>query len=73
MYEYYRHIRNAVSHANCVYETENGRSYVTFKDENPRQASQHCEVKMLTSDVGRMLEVLQKQIMTYLIAQWSNR
>ncbi|WP_392462565.1 HEPN family nuclease [Streptococcus parasuis] len=70
---YYRHIRNAVSHSKCVYETENGRCYVTFKDENPRDASQKCEIKMLTSDVGKMLEVLQKQIMEYLNAQWENR
>lgn len=32
--DYYRHIRNAVSHAKCVYETEDGRTYVTFKDKN---------------------------------------
>ncbi|MDD3417846.1 MAG: hypothetical protein PHY47_28305 [Lachnospiraceae bacterium] len=70
---YFRHIRNAVSHAKCVYETENGRSYVTFKDKDPRQASHYCEIKMLTSDVGKMLEVLQKQIMTYLNSQWSIR
>lgn len=70
---YYRHIRNAVSHSKCVYETENGCCYVTFKDENPRDASQKCEIKMLTSDVGKMLEVLQKQIMEYLNAQWENR
>lgn len=62
---YYRHIRNAVSHSRCVYETEEGRQYVTFKDEDPKR-SYHCEIKMLTSDVGSMLEVLQKQIMIYL-------
>lgn len=69
---YYRHIRNAVSHAKCVYETEEGRTYVTFKDENPKK-SYHCEIKILTSDVGSMLEVLEKQIMTYLNRQWSIR
>lgn len=71
--DYYRHIRNAVSHSKCVYKTENGRCYVTFIDEKPKQASQHCEIKMLTSDVGKMLGLLQKQIMTYLNAQWSKR
>ena len=64
---YYRHIRNAVSHAKCVYETEDGRTYVTFKDKNRNPQNQyHCEIKMLTSDVGSMLEVLQNQIMEYL-------
>jgi len=67
---YYRHIRNAVSHANCVYETEKGRTYITFKDEDTRKLY-HCEIKMLTSDVGRILEVLQKQIMIYLNRQMS--
>ena len=65
--DYYRHIRNAVSHAKCVYETEDGRTYVTFKDKNRNPQNQyHCEIKMLTSDVGSMLEVLQNQIMEYL-------
>lgn len=67
---YYRHIRNAVSYANCVYETEKGRTYITFKDEDTRKLY-HCEIKMLTSDAGRILEVLQKQIMIYLNRQMS--
>ena len=69
---YFRHIRNAVSHARCVYETEEGRTYITFKDKDQKK-SYHCEIKMLTSDVGRILEVLQKQIMTYLNRKWSIR
>ena len=69
---YYRHIRNAVSHAKCIYETEKGRTYVTFKDENPTK-NHYCEIKMLTSDVGSILEVLQKQIMIYLNRRWSHR
>ena len=65
--DYYRHIRNAVSHAKCVYETEDGRTYVTFKDKNRNPQNQyHCEIKMLTSDVGKMIVVLQNQIMEYL-------
>ena len=71
--DYYKHIRNAVSHAKCVYKIENERTYVTFKDRDPKKPSYHCEIKMLTSDVGRMLEILQKQIMTYLNSQWNNR
>ena len=70
--DYYRHIRNAVSHAKCVYETEDGRTYVTFKDKNRNPQNQyHCEIKMLTSDVGNMIVVLQKQIMKYLNRHWS--
>lgn len=67
---YYRHIRNAVSHAKCVYETEKGRTYVTFKDKDFKH-SYHCEIKMLTSDVGSILEVLRNQMMIYLNRQWS--
>ena len=70
---YYRHIRNAVSHAKCVYENENGCSYVTFKDKNPKNVSQSCEIKMLTSHVGTMLGVLHELITTYLNNQWSTR
>ena len=69
---YYWHNRNTVSHAKCVYETEKGRTYVTFKDKAPKY-SYHCEIKMLTSDVGSILEVLLKQIMIYLNGQWSIR
>ena len=67
--KYYRHIRNAVSHCKCEYQTENERLYVIFKDENPKNAKERCEIKMLTSDVGKMLELLQKQIMEYLNKQ----
>ena len=67
---YYRHIRNAVAHAKCIYEVEDGRAYVTFKDEN-QSKSYYCKIKMLTSDVGSILEVLEKQIMTYLNRRWS--
>ena len=70
--DYYRHIRNAVAHAKCVYETEDERTYVTFKDKNRNPQNQyHCEIKMLTSDVGNMIVVLQNQIMEYLNRHWS--
>ena len=70
---YYRHIRNAVSHSKCVYKIENGLSYVTFKDENPRDTTQNCEIKMLTRDVGIMFGKLHKQLMIYLNDQMKNR
>lgn len=67
---YYRHIRNAVAHSKCVYKTENGHSYVTFKDGN---RVHRCEIKILTNDVGEMFELLHKQLMTYLNDQMKNR
>lgn len=70
--DYYRHIRNAVSHSKCVYKIENGLSYVTFKDENPRDTTQNCEIKMLTRDVGIMFGKLHKQLMIYLNDQMKN-
>lgn len=69
--DYYRHIRNAVSHSKCVYKNENNRAYVTFRDEIPKSKDQYCEIKMLTSDVGRVLTELTKQMMKYLNDRWN--
>ena len=71
--KFFRHIRNSVSHSKCAYERENGNYYVIFKDENQKNSSQKCEIKMKTSDVGKMLKFLQREIMNYLNEQWANR
>ena len=70
---FYRHTRNAVSHAKCFYETINNVSYVTFKDENPKDSTKYCKFKIKTEDVGKIFEKLQIQIMEFLNSQWSNR
>jgi len=70
---YYKHTRNAVSHAKCYYEVINNVCYVTFKDENPKDVSQHCQFTIKTADMGSILEKLQIQIMTFLNSQWSKR
>ena len=70
---YYKHTRNAVSHAKCCYEVKNNVCYVTFKDENPRDVSQHCQFTIKTEDMGRIIKKLQMQIMMFLNSQWSKR
>ncbi|MBE5922494.1 MAG: hypothetical protein E7269_07060 [Lachnospiraceae bacterium] len=63
---FYRHTRNAVSHSRCFYEMVNNVCYITFKDENPKDISKHCEFTIKTADVGCILERLQIQIMNFL-------
>lgn len=63
---YYRHIRNAVSHGKCFYEKINKMCYVTFKDEKSKNSSEKCKIIFKTSNVGYVLEELQRQIMEYL-------
>ena len=43
---YIHHIRNAVSHSKYYYSTTNSLNYVTFKDINPYNKNQNCEIKI---------------------------
>lgn len=63
---YYRHIRNAIAHSKCDYSESDGKSYVTFKDNDTRDNSKHCEIKMQTGDVGRLFEFLMTELMKVL-------
>ncbi len=47
--------------------------YVTFKDENPKDVSQHCQFTIKTEDMERIIEKLKIQIMMFLNSQWSKR
>ena len=69
----FRHLRNSVSHFKCTYVTEGDDNYVIFKDENPSDDSQKCEIKMLTSDAEKLMKFLMEKIMTYLNNRWKNR
>lgn len=59
-----KEIRNAVAHAICYYEQINGICYVTFRD--IRDSSRHCEINMKTSNVDKIFEILQFEIMQYI-------
>lgn len=63
---YYRHIRNAVSHGKCFYAKLNNVYYVTFRDDNPNNSGEKCEITLKTFNMGFILEELQRQIMEYL-------
>lgn len=41
-------------------------SMLYLKMKIQKNDKERCEIKMLSSDVGKMLELLQKQIMEYL-------
>lgn len=60
---YHRHIRNAISHSKCEYNNIDGDNYVTFKDDNPRKDSQHCEITIKTTDVGGLCTFLLNELM----------
>lgn len=63
--DYYRHIRNTVSHSRCTYKILNGISCVTFMDTN--SSGKHiCEFTMKTYDVGKVLTTLQAQLIEFL-------
>ena len=63
---YIHHIRNAVSHSKCYYNTTNNINYVTFKDINPYNQNQNCEIKIECVKVGKILEYLQKLMLNFL-------
>lgn len=71
--ELFRHLRNSVSHFKCTYVTEDDDNYIIFKDENPSDDSQSCEIKMLTSNAEKLMKFLMEKIMTYLDNRWENR
>lgn len=55
--DYLRHIRNAVSHARCEYESTNNKNFVTFKDISIKQ-DECCEIKIECQKVGLILIIL---------------
>jgi ubiquinone/menaquinone biosynthesis C-methylase UbiE len=68
--DYVRHIRNAVSHSSCVYETISGQCFVTFKDRN-KKTKEYCSIKITCANVGNSLTKLQYYIMEYLVSRHS--
>lgn len=63
--DYLRHIRNAVSHARCEYESDNN-NFVTFKDISTT-GNEFCEIKIECQKVGLILMELQKLMIDYYI------
>lgn len=63
---YHGHIRNAIAHSKCDYSEIDGKSYVTFKDINTNDNSQHCEITMQTGDAGSLCEFLKTELMIVL-------
>lgn len=60
---FYRHIRNAVAHSRCTYSVENQISFVTFKD---RDGNNNFSVKIATGNVGKIFELLLRELMKIL-------
>ena len=61
---YFRHIRNAIAHSKCDYDSNNNKNYVTFIDNNSDNSKQ-CSIKIECYKVGFILMELQKLIMEY--------
>lgn len=61
---YFRHIRNAIAHSKCKFDSKNGKNYVTFIDNSP-QNSEQCFIKIECYKVGFIIMELQKLIMEY--------
>lgn len=60
---YFNHIRNAISHSRCKYESINGKNYVTFTDKN--RSGSECNIKIECVKVGLILMKLQDLLMQY--------
>ncbi|WP_297712992.1 HEPN family nuclease [Clostridium sp.] len=61
---YFRHIRNAVAHSKCDFNSNAGRNYVTFIDNTPNNSKQ-CSIKIECYKIGEVIMELQKLIMEY--------
>jgi len=64
---YYKHIRNAISHSKCYYITIDGINYVRFCDQNEKNNLEICEISVRTNDIGKMISILYDQQLNYLI------
>lgn len=60
-FNYYRHLRNAVSHALYSFESPNNTSYTIFCDENSRTA-ERCKFRVNTEDMGILLSKIQYKL-----------
>lgn len=68
---YYRHIRNAISHSRCYYMTIDDIKYVKFCDKNNSQ--RNCEIVIKTEDIGKIVDLLFKQMLNYLILKQNSK
>ena len=68
--DYYRHIRNALSHSRCKYILCDGVPYVLFEDEC---GGKHCLIRMRCNNVGILLNELSKALESYFISEFNIR
>lgn len=60
--DYIRHIRNAVAHSKCKFNTEDTKCFVTFHDD---YQSSECDIKIKCSKVGIIIDLLRKAVTKY--------
>ena len=70
-FNYIKHMRNALSHANCFFSTISGNTTVTFKDYNTRNKKEYCEITISTFNVGTILMSIQKILLSYFKDKYS--
>ena len=61
---YFKHIRNAIAHSKCHYNTNENKNYVTFID-NTQDDLKQCHIKIECYKVGYILMELQRLLMAY--------
>ena len=57
--KFLKHIRNAISHARCEYNTFNGKNYVTFSDQS---STQKCSFQFSTENTGLLIRFLDAEL-----------
>ena len=62
--DFYRHVRNAISHARCYYITIDNVNYVKFCDVGRNQET--CDIVIKTENIGIMVDFLFEQMLFYL-------
>lgn len=64
-----KHIRNAISHARCEYNSFNGKNYVTFSDQS---STQKCSFQFSTENTGLLIHFLNAELCKRLNDQYLN-
>lgn len=72
-FNYYRHIRNAVSHSHCVYTVEDEITKITFHDKNPKNSKEYCSITMTTEQVGCLLGYLRTLMIKWIADRLKKR
>ncbi len=66
---YYKHIRNSVSHSRCEYYGSDPEFFVHFLDNN-QFSGEECHIRIRCDNVGKLLDELSKIMELYLFQKY---